>query len=144
VAQEIIHVVLINSVALVPLGDLAIAEVISRGICSVGERGLAYEFFDNRAKALIYFRNPKIHELFRQIVKQRWSMHQRLTILIGLYTNLKKASEMHGWDFKDTQETGEYKIHSEGIVRDLGYAEDLKELINLMREEIQRDVEGSN
>jgi len=71
-------------------------------------------------------------------------MHQRLTVLIGLYTNLKKASEIHGWDLRQTLDTGEYKIHSDGILRDLGYAEDLKELINIMTEEIQRDVESLN
>jgi hypothetical protein len=38
VDQEITYIVLINSVALVPLGDLAIAKAISRGICCVGVR----------------------------------------------------------------------------------------------------------
>lgn len=95
-------------------------------------------------KLLIYFRNPQIHELYRQILKERLSMHIRLTVMVGLYIDLKKASETHGWNFKETLQMGEYKLHSDSVFRDLGYAEDLIELINLMTEEIRQDVEGLN
>jgi hypothetical protein len=92
-------------------------------------------------KLLIYFRNPKIPELFQQIVSERWQMHQRLNFMIGDYIDFKEAAKKHGWDFK-LLETGDFKINGDAIIRTVNDSEDLKQLINLMTEEIQQDVKG--